>query len=355
MVSALTLSIRTTIPNHVYRTAGIKINTPGYVLSGCTLTGNGYCLFSANNTTPTNIPVSRMVHSNTNITVSSTGIIPVNGSFGSLTVTNNGTADYAYNVSAILPSDWTNVTQDAIDCATIAPNGGTCTLTFTSTKPYVAQGNITVTGDNTIPPATTALAFSMSGYLVFAVPTASTALVVANTDVAIQDSPGISWSINNTALVGIYQTSTSPPDACNGNTDGACTSNVIVAHYGAPYTNYAAGLCYEITDNNVALGTWFLPAICNFNSTFGLATGSGCAESTPSVYTTLYSLGFLQDMASSYWTSTECAYANTPETNQCNGQLGRYAWTANFGGGNNAFTAPKSFTLSARCVREMSY
>ncbi|CEG56896.1 hypothetical protein [Legionella fallonii] len=49
-VSALALSILTTIPNHTYPFAGIKINTPGYVLSGCSLTNNGYCLFSVSNT-----------------------------------------------------------------------------------------------------------------------------------------------------------------------------------------------------------------------------------------------------------------------------------------------------------------
>ena len=48
--SALNLSIFTTIPNHNYPEAGIKILTPGYKPSGCTLYSNGYCLFSASNT-----------------------------------------------------------------------------------------------------------------------------------------------------------------------------------------------------------------------------------------------------------------------------------------------------------------
>ncbi|MBN9226303.1 MULTISPECIES: hypothetical protein [Legionella] len=49
-VSALTLNILTTIPNHTYTHAGIKINTPGYALSNCSLQKNGYCLFSVSNT-----------------------------------------------------------------------------------------------------------------------------------------------------------------------------------------------------------------------------------------------------------------------------------------------------------------
>lgn len=48
--SAINLSITTTIPNHTYPNAGIKINTPGYSLKGCTLNSNGYCLFAVSNT-----------------------------------------------------------------------------------------------------------------------------------------------------------------------------------------------------------------------------------------------------------------------------------------------------------------
>ncbi|MDR3478390.1 MAG: fibronectin type III domain-containing protein [Gammaproteobacteria bacterium] len=52
-VSALNLKVITTVPNHVYPTAGIKINTPGYTIGNlgltCVPSGNGYCLFSASN------------------------------------------------------------------------------------------------------------------------------------------------------------------------------------------------------------------------------------------------------------------------------------------------------------------
>lgn len=56
-VSALALNILTTIPNHVYPLAGIKINTPGYLPTGCNMDSNGFCLFSVSNTTATSIPV----------------------------------------------------------------------------------------------------------------------------------------------------------------------------------------------------------------------------------------------------------------------------------------------------------
>ncbi len=49
------LSITTTIPNHNYPSVGIKINTPGYTPGDCTMNSSGYCLFSANNTTPATV------------------------------------------------------------------------------------------------------------------------------------------------------------------------------------------------------------------------------------------------------------------------------------------------------------
>lgn len=57
-ISALNLMIRTTIPAREYSNCGIKINTPGYRLSGCSAISNGFCLFSANSTTAKNIVVS---------------------------------------------------------------------------------------------------------------------------------------------------------------------------------------------------------------------------------------------------------------------------------------------------------
>jgi hypothetical protein len=57
-VAALNLSITTTIPGHNYPDAGIKINTPGYQPTNCTLNSNGYCLFSVSSTQPVSIPVT---------------------------------------------------------------------------------------------------------------------------------------------------------------------------------------------------------------------------------------------------------------------------------------------------------
>ena len=60
-VRALTLSILSTIHNHIYQFAGIKINTPGYTIENlgvdCTTVSNGYCLFSVSDTTAKTISI----------------------------------------------------------------------------------------------------------------------------------------------------------------------------------------------------------------------------------------------------------------------------------------------------------
>ena len=60
-VTALTLTILTTIPNHSYAYAGIKINTPNYTIANvgvdCTPYDNGYCLFSVSDSTPKTLTI----------------------------------------------------------------------------------------------------------------------------------------------------------------------------------------------------------------------------------------------------------------------------------------------------------
>ncbi|KTC92359.1 hypothetical protein [Legionella cincinnatiensis] len=63
-VGNLNLSILSTIPNHTYAAAGIKINTPGYKLTGCTLINNGYCLFTVSNTSAASITITKTNNTN---------------------------------------------------------------------------------------------------------------------------------------------------------------------------------------------------------------------------------------------------------------------------------------------------
>jgi multisubunit Na+/H+ antiporter MnhB subunit len=288
-------------------------------------------------TNVTNVGVT-CVTNNTTLTVSPTGIIPVYsgaGAPGTLTVTNTG-VNIAHNVAASLPGGWIGVTQDASDCVTIAANGGTCTLKFTSTTPYIAQAAIPVTGNNITAPPTTALAFTVDDYLVWAI-FGSTVQVTATSDAI--GSPQL-WSTTNDDIPGITQTSFEPP--CNGGTDGACNTAVIVDFYPAtPTTDYAAGLCYGITSDNtgsVPAGTWYLPAICQMGPSLGTGCGVGA-----SLYTSLAQYGF-GNFSGNYWSSTEVSFDST-----------NFAWYQEFLSGSiSQQGASKDNTFGVRCSRALS-
>jgi choline dehydrogenase-like flavoprotein len=58
-VSGINLKISTNIPNHLYPTAGIRVNTPGFTIlpSGCTPMANGFCTFRVSDTAAANLNI----------------------------------------------------------------------------------------------------------------------------------------------------------------------------------------------------------------------------------------------------------------------------------------------------------
>jgi len=95
--SAANLSITTTIPNHTYPNVGIKINTPGYIPTGCTMNSNGYCLFSVSNTTAVSIPVtSTTCQSQADLIVFSPAVTRVNNPTGG---TQNPSQQFSINMT----------------------------------------------------------------------------------------------------------------------------------------------------------------------------------------------------------------------------------------------------------------
>ncbi|GAA4339841.1 hypothetical protein GCM10023144_38550 [Pigmentiphaga soli] len=292
----------------------------------CTVT-NGSGIMGGANVTNVDVNCS---NNSTTLSVSATGTIPVNGGTGTITVTNTGTTYTAYNVAASLPSGWTAATQDTSNCIAIPPNGS-CTLSFTSTKPYVAQAGIPVSGDNVSSTATTALAFSIDGNLVFAVPSPSTAMVVTSVDVSVSTP----WGGFGT------QTSASSLD------DGMSNTNAIVATLGTG-SSYAARSCQDLVAGAVPPGTWSLPGICQLA---GAGAGAGCASGTANIDENLAQLGFggfgsVGGVGSSlYWSSTE--FSASPQTT---------AWAVNFA--TNAATqvgVTKQNAIATRCVRSIPY
>jgi hypothetical protein len=231
----------------------------------CTVT-NGSGPMGGANTTDVSVTCAT---NNTTLSVSATGTIPVNIGNANITVTNTGSYT-ATNVAATLPTGWTAVTQDASNCVVIAPNGGTCTLSFTSTAPYVAQGSISINGANITSAPMTALAFTVGGYMVFSVDSSSSASVIDTADLTVDR-----WG-NNQITTGAQ----SP-------TDGASNTNTINGTSGIGYS--AAVDCNNSTRGGAAVGTWYLPAICQMG---GAGQYVGCPTGLANIDTNLVQLGF---------------------------------------------------------------
>jgi hypothetical protein len=108
-VSASTLSILTTIPDHTYPFAGIKINTPHYEISDlklvCTPYGNGYCLFSVSDT------IAKTIHLMSGVLVLNPSTLPygtLSTSYNQTITASGGAGPYTYAVtSGTLPSGLT--------------------------------------------------------------------------------------------------------------------------------------------------------------------------------------------------------------------------------------------------------
>ncbi len=281
----------------------------------CTV-ANGSGIMGSSNVTNVTVICST---NNTTLSASSTATIPVTGGSGALTITNTGTTYTAYNVYATLPPGWTAVTPDATDCVTIAPNGGTCTLLFTSAVPYVAQGGIVITGDDISSPPTAALAFTIEGYLVFSVDSLTSASVIDTADLAITQWGNIGVTTGAQSLTdGLSNTSTIT------NTSGIGGSTAVD--------------CDESVNGGAAPGTWYLPAICQMGPA---GQGASCPTGLASM-DTLMQLGFAT-LSQFSWSSTEYSASG--------------AWVELFYPDGNSYQAStgKSFVLSARCVRSMAY
>jgi hypothetical protein len=260
--------------------------------------------------------------SSTTIDVLSTGTIPVNSGISTFTIINTGPTYHAYNVHALLPSDWTGVIQDSSNCATIAPKNGRCTLTFFSATPYIAQGNIAITGDNISSPQTTAFAFTATEnkYLIWA---------VSDNKVNVIDTADLlseQW--------GEYIT-TGAESFING------FSNTLSISKTSRIGQSAAASCYNSTNGNVSKGTWYLPAICEMNY---LKPGEICVSSDDTnINTNLVELGF-GGLTGSYWSSTESSVDF-----QQNAFFGVFP----FNGSDAQYESSKHNKYNVRCVRTL--
>jgi hypothetical protein len=319
--SALNLNITTTIPNHVYPSAGIKLNTPGYVLTGCTLIANGYCLFSVNNTTPTSITISSGVNafsvggnvsglSGGTIVLENNGtnyiLMNADGNFTFSTPIAEGTA---YSVTVLIqPVGQTcnvangsgimgsaNVTNVAVTCSTtpaavtVGYNGSSAPLSYTS-----ADNGVTWALSTTQPPLDTSALGYLSG--VACSGTGSTCTAVgsdghtAPLSYTSTDS-GVTWALSTTqpplnltsagVLYGVACSKTGPNCTAGGN-DGN----------GAPlsYTSTNSGVTWALSTVQPPVdlsGTGFLYGVaCSSTGLTCTAVGSD-GNNEPLCYTSI--------------------------------------------------------------------
>ncbi|CDZ79305.1 hypothetical protein BN59_03623 [Legionella massiliensis] len=273
----------------------------------------------------------------TQLSVAPTATIPVTSDRSlsqSITITNIGTAD-ALDVFVDFPSEWSGVEETVpFDCNRIPPNGS-CTVSFSSTIPYVARSGILVSGHNIVQPPTIALAFTIQDYLVWQ---------VAINDLGVMQAQ----VIDNDDFILTPWGSASLATGATSKLDGfANTKTIFLAETAAGVTSSAGVSCYTSRNGGASVGEWYLPAICqlggarqnakcenlmkiaNINSNLVQGKNFGNFVAAPGQPPTFY------------WSSTEVS------TNM--------AWFESFkvSGTSPQISASKIIPVLARCARTM--
>lgn len=237
-----------------------------------------------------------------------------------------------------------------------------------------------VTGTCTTPPCTKSIGGKVASLMDQAAPYIDSGAQATSIIWSSNGSSAASADVNYTIILGIDETSTTstpsptaPPyplgtpayTPCNGALDGACDSSNIVSYYNfnrtsgglppTPVTYYAAGLC-TATINNYS--DWYLPAICEMDSVYGVVTCPVGAQSMvanlsfllgdPSVGTPSTSCtppSGTDCLAGTYWSSTEASV---------NPQFRAWAENFVFGGSSVLFDDIKDDQLGVRCSRSLT-
>lgn len=249
---------------------------------------------------------------------------------GTLTVTNTG-SNAANNIQADL-SGLTCNTGSVSQTPCTAQAHSTCNITFTATAPTtcLAAGNIAVSGDNTNA-VTTAVAFTIAGYYVFAL----------NNSPSSSDPQVIDTS-NNAATP--EQWGNNVETDANSLTDGFANTATINGTTGIGTS--AAVSCYNSTNGGASVGQWYLPAVCQMVIGVGLPH---CSNNVNTTIDNLFQLGFLSGLINdgeNFWSSTEFA-GGSSDVN---------AWVVYFQPDNTSYHTInlKSTTEVVRCTRALN-
>ncbi|HVY06968.1 MAG TPA: hypothetical protein VHB46_13420 [Burkholderiales bacterium] len=305
--------------------------------------------------------VSSLALSVTGLTEYGVSGTPSSGLARTITITNTGSAaanGLTATPSTALPSG-TAITSNT--CASTLAPGASCAITITpGNTPNSAPGptaptpvNLNVSGSNTNTVGVSILVLTygnvyQSGYI-FAVDdtTPTTGSIGGKVAALVDQSGNMVWQTAFNAIPGINETSVASSTSCDGNRDGACNTQKIVAQYSSdPANSYAAGLCTQLIDTR---SDWYLPAICELGyDTTGSNTGCG-TSSTPTVQNMQSNLEDLSvaggPNGNFYWSSTE--YSSIPNID---------VWLQDFqtGGASGQLVANKGNNLLVRCARTLT-
>lgn len=271
------LIVTPVIPNHTYSSIGVKINTPGYNLTGCTPIANGYCLFSASNTIPKTITANSTstyivtASSGPNGTITPSGAVGVKSGDS---VVFSGTPDNAYAINLwIIDGVNTRIGGNTYTLSNVTSNH-TIQVTFLQTTlvPSVSAlglsvhdtalntaltGNprsITIANTGSVDafnvsvttsgfPAGTTITSNTCGSTLAAQSTCT--ITITPGLAASSDSNGVSCSHGSIPVPGVVKVSAS-------NVPNETTVDVRVLSYGCQYQN---GLIYSIDDSTSASGS----------------------------------------------------------------------------------------------------
>ncbi|MFI4919704.1 MAG: hypothetical protein ACHP65_09135 [Legionellales bacterium] len=384
MASALNLSISTTIPNHVYSYAGIRVNTPGYILKDCIPTSNGYCLFSVSDTTPASISINNASAFIVSGTVSGLvgTVILQNNSSDAQSISANGNFTFSSPIATgspyivavqTQPADQTcmvtngsgtmgdaNVTDITVTCSqgnttlsvpatgVIPVGAGNLQLTVTNTGSTFYADNVhavlnnwpLVTQDDSnctaIPPhnGTCTLVFtSIAPYLASNIIITGDNTPSATVPMAFSISDYLVFSVDSASSASVIDSSNLPssptqwgyPYAITGATSfTAGMTNTAMIATTANIGVSAAVNCYNSTAGGAQATTWYLPAIDQMNT----------------IDTNLFQFGFSSLTGGDYWSSTES---------------GTNAYYHSFEGDVSTVAGKADVQLNVRCARSIPY
>ncbi|MBY0545522.1 MAG: DUF1566 domain-containing protein [Gammaproteobacteria bacterium] len=145
---------------------------PGNIIGGPQVCQQGNSLQCYQPSAADSLHITKVSSSIAGISVSPStlALMAYSGTPGYLTITNNSTTITATNIQATLPPSWTDVTEDAGQCTSVAP-GSSCQLAFLPGTTVYCPESVLIKGSNTTQisatisvdsPSTTTLSASVS-------------------------------------------------------------------------------------------------------------------------------------------------------------------------------------------------